>query len=157
MRWLAGLYAPVRSILLGIGMVTLASGCGGEPDAAAAEVMQLQVDDAYVHPLIADRNVTVGYFEIMNHGERPITLVGASSEVAARLEIHTHIHDGDIVRMRPLRELELPVGERISFEPGGHHLMFLGVESMPARSVEVTLHFSDAPALTVPFQVRERL
>jgi periplasmic copper chaperone A len=137
-------------------LTLLITACNGESGSADNGAVQLQVDDAYVHPPIADRNTTVGYFEIINHGAEPVTLVGAASDAAVRVEIHTHIHEQGMVRMRPLRELELPTGERIAFEPGGHHLMFLGVESMPPHSVDVTLHFADSPPMTVLFRVRER-
>jgi copper(I)-binding protein len=177
----AGTWSGVRGGCLAL--CWLLAGCGGgddhaehehadEPGAHAAHAarddngtrsqrvdagpVQLQIDDAVVHRPIADRNVTVGYFEIINHGEQPVTLVGAESPVARRIEIHTHIDDGGMMRMRPLPELPLPTGERVVFAPGGHHLMIQGVESIPERAIDVTLHFADAPSVTVPFRVRDR-
>ena len=47
-------------------------------------------------------------------------LLGASSEVAGVVEIHEMAMEGNVMRMRPIRMLDLPPGGTVELKPGGH-------------------------------------
>ncbi len=151
-------------------LTLLLAGCGADsarddvtsegfdaPDQAGdSTVRQIQIDDGYLYRPVPGTNASTGYFEITNHSPEPVTLTGADSDVAERVEMHTHIHEDDMMRMRALPELSLPTGEPVAFAPGGHHLMLFGVDDMPGRSADVTLFFDNGLELTVPFSIRSR-
>lgn len=118
------------------------------------------IDGAYLHPPVPGRDVAVGYFEITNHGALGINLVAASSPQVRAIEIHTHIADGDMMRMRRLESVSIAPGDTVRFAPGGHHLMLFGYTageaSGDAATVPVTLHFSNGEARSVQFTVQPR-
>ena len=66
-------------------------------------------------------------------------------------EIHTHIREGDILRMRPVAAVELPPGETVTLQPGGFHLMLIGLKEplIQGQTVPVTLRFERAGELQV--------
>ncbi|MEO0946481.1 MAG: copper chaperone PCu(A)C, partial [Pseudomonadota bacterium] len=52
--------------------------------------------------------------------------------------------------------LPIPAGATVSLEPGGYHLMFMGLEGplVEGERFEATLIFEKAGAMVVPFTIR---
>jgi len=77
---------------------------------------------------------------------QPLTLVGVSSPAAGVAEMHEMKMEGDVMRMRPISQLELPAGKAVELKPGGYHLMLLDLKAplKPGTSVPVTLRLRDA-------------
>ncbi|MCC4265243.1 copper chaperone PCu(A)C [Oceanimonas baumannii] len=95
------------------------------------------------------------YLVINNHGKGGDVLLGAESPVAERVEIHTHIMDGDMMKMRQLKNLPVPAGETVTLAPGGHHLMLMGLKQAPKEGERfpLTLHFEQAGQVKVEISV----
>ena len=69
------------------------------------------------------------YMTISVQGTEADRLIAAESEVARRVELHTHMMDGDIMRMRPVAAIEVAPGEPTVLQPGGLHVMLMGLKS----------------------------
>jgi hypothetical protein len=102
-------------------------------------------------------NVAGGYLVIENRGAAPDRLVGGSSEIADRFEIHEMKMRGGVMTMRPLEGgIEIAPGQSVKFEPGGYHLMFLDLKAPPVegKPFKGTLVFEKAGKVDVEFAVR---
>ena len=102
---------------------------------------ELLVSGLWVRSMPPNQTMTAGYGVITNTGSKAITLSGASSAIAARVEFHESVRDGDSVRMVPMGTPTLAPGEKLELIPGGAHLMLMGIEQMPAAdtTIEVCL------------------
>jgi len=116
----------------------------------------IDVTDAYVIPPVPGRSVAVAYMTVHNSSRAAVVLIGAHSAAASSIEFHTHIRDGDMLRMRPVESVNVPAGEAFSFEPGGHHLMLFGFHPPRDGMVAIELQFKDHAPSTVEFEVRGR-
>lgn len=67
------------------------------------------------------------YFTVANLGKTDVKVVGVSADVARRVELHTHIQDGEIMRMRHVKDIPVPAGGSVSLKPGGYHVMLMGL------------------------------
>jgi len=69
-----------------------------------------------------------------------------SSDRAERSEVHTIVHDGDLVKMRRADPLPIGAGERVVFEPGGTHVMLMGLKSplVEGESLALVMNFDTA-------------
>lgn len=83
-------------------------------------------------------------------------LLSASSPAANRVELHTHLREGDVMRMRPVEAIDLPAGTAVTLQPGGFHLMFMGLKQPfeQGTQVPVTLVFERAGSVTVQLPVQ---
>lgn len=101
-------------------------------------------------------NTGAGYMAVMNHGTAAERLLGASAEVSERVELHDHIRDGDMMRMIHVDAIDIPPGETVAFEPGGLHIMFIGLHAPLEEGAEfpVTLEFEQAGAVELMVPVR---
>lgn len=112
--------------------------------------------DAWVRPPTAPGAPAAGYVTIANTGAAVETLIGARSAVATSVEVHETSTDGGMAGMHPIDRLEIEPGATVTLEPGGYHLMLMGVESLAVGdTVEVTLEFELAGPVTIEFAVRE--
>jgi hypothetical protein len=116
----------------------------------------IEVSEAYLRPPVTGQTTAVGYFTIVNRGATAMVLKSASCAVASSIEIHTHVREGDMMRMRPLAEVAIAPDETVSFAPGGHHLMIFRYDNPSSVPVPITLGFGDGTSRTVTFEVRER-
>ncbi len=97
----------------------------------------------------------VVFMKILNHGSHADRLVSASSSVAEAVEIHTHVNDDGIMRMRRIPGLELPPGQAVELKPGGYHLMLIGLHKplKKDQSFTVKLDFGMADSQVVTVKV----
>ena len=82
---------------------------------------------------------SAGYMTISNNRETAIAIVGASSNVSKKTEIHTTRQVDGLMRMEQLDGVALAPGERLELAPGGTHLMLLGLEYRPVAGDDVEL------------------
>ena len=85
-------------------------------------------------------------------------LVGGSTALAERFELHTMAMKGDVMEMRQIDAIELPAGKTVELKPGGLHVMFIGLKQPLAlgSKVPVTLKFERAGEIKVEFDVTSR-
>jgi copper(I)-binding protein len=114
------------------------------------------VSDAWMLEAPPNARVMAGYMTIENKSSKSRTLIGVSSEKFKRIEIHRTEMHGDIMRMVPQEELEIPAEGAISLQPGSHHLMLIGPESVPKEGERVILklQFDNGKTLHVNSPVR---
>ena len=99
-----------------------------------------------------------GYLTVMNHGSSADTLLGGSTPLAAKFELHQTSMNSGIITMRPVPEgVTIPPGATVTLKPegGGYHIMLSGLKTplkMGSR-LPVTLNFAKAGHMNVEFSV----
>jgi len=92
----------------------------------------------------------VVYLTIDNSGADD-ELLRVESPVADHVEMHNSIMRDGMMEMRPLQTLAIAAKSRVRFEPGGKHLMLIGVKQQikEGQPVPLTLVFKRAGAVRV--------
>ena len=124
--------------------------------AASASLAQVKVDQAWARPTVPGQQGGGGFLSITSPaGDR---LIGGSTPLAERFELHTMAMKGDVMEMRQLDAVDLPAGKTVEFKPGGLHVMFIGLKQPLAigSKVPVTLKFEKAGEVKVEFDVMSR-
>lgn len=97
------------------------------------------------------------YFDIRSTGPGD-RLVGASAEIAADTQVHEIVSEGGSSMMRAV-EGGIPIdpGGHVSLQPGGYHVMVLGVDEIPepGTTFELVLEFETAGSVTITVHVEE--
>jgi periplasmic copper chaperone A len=97
-----------------------------------------------------------GYLKITNTGTAPDRLIGGSSNIAARCEVHEMSMENGVMKMRMLPHgVEIKPGQTVEFKPGGYHLMFKGLKQQLKKGghVKSTLVFEKAGKVEVDFAI----
>lgn len=97
-----------------------------------------------------------GYFKLTNTGATPDRLVGGSSEISKRFEVHEMSMENGVMKMREMpKGIEIKPGETVEFKPGGYHVMFVGLNRQLSQGehVKATLQFEKAGKVDVDFVI----
>ncbi len=96
-----------------------------------------------------------GFMTLHNGGTQPDRLLSAASPVARQVELHTHIRDGNVMRMRPVEDIPIPAGQTVELRPGGLHVMMIGLKQplVQGTRVPLTLRFERAGEVQVELAV----
>ncbi|MGH7116601.1 MAG: copper chaperone PCu(A)C [Stellaceae bacterium] len=143
---------PVRRTLL-----VLCTICGALAAGAAARAGEggLALESPWFR-LVLPSLPAAGYFTLSNPTGEAHTLVGAASPACGMLMLHRSTSEGGQERMAMVQSVSVPAHGKVSFAPGGYHLMCTSPspQMRPGRSVPVTLRFADGGSLTATFPVR---
>lgn len=123
---------------------------------AQQRVVDVIVSTPWSRATPASAQVAGGYVEIRNAGYSPDRLVGATVEVAGRVEIHEMSVVDGVMRMRPLPNgLIIPGGRTVTLAPGGYHFMFMELRRPLAQGERIkgTLIFERSGSIDVQFDV----
>jgi copper(I)-binding protein len=116
----------------------------------AARAAQIEIIQPWVR-VTPGQSTGALYFTIHNGGAQADRLVGASTPMARRAELHSSVEQGNVVRMEKIDGVEIAAGGSAAFQPGGLHVMLIGLEpnAVPGQMLQITLRFERAGELKV--------
>ena len=117
----------------------------------------LSVEAPYARAVPPGQTTSAVFMRVVNNGDVARTLVGGKSEVAEAVELHEHTMEGGMMRMRRVEGIEVPASGSVTLEPGGLHVMLIGLrrDLNPGDQVDLTLDLDDGSVLQVEAPVRE--
>jgi len=117
----------------------------------------ITITDPYARSSRPGAPTGAAFMVIENTGPSADRLIAAASDVAKRVELHTHIESGDGVMLMRHDEdgFEIPAKGEHGLKRGGDHVMFMGLtrDLTNGESVEVTLTFEKAGDIVVEIPV----
>ncbi|MEW6164737.1 MAG: copper chaperone PCu(A)C [Pseudomonadota bacterium] len=135
----------------------LASALFAAPALAAGAADQISVVDPYVRMAPPGAQATGAFMLLKNGGDKDVAAVKASSAAAKVTELHTHINDGGVMRMRQVKEIVVPARGETALKPGGYHVMLIDMKA-PLKEgdhVMITLGFADGSSKEVHAMVQK--
>ena len=142
-----------RSCLVAVIGVLLAGGPGAaQPDHAAT----LRIEQPWARETAPAQVNGAAYLVVKNGGSATDRLLGVSAGVAERAELHSHTIDAQgIATMRPAPAFEVPAGGEARLQPGGTHIMLIGLKTplVEGTSFPLSLRFERAGTLEVTVRV----
>ncbi|MCX8954024.1 copper chaperone PCu(A)C [Ruegeria sp. NA] len=117
----------------------------------------IKVDDAYARSSGKTAIAGAAFMMIHNLGDADDRLIGATSDAAARVELHTHkVDENGVAKMVHVEEgFAIPAGETHMLKRGGDHVMFMGLTAPFEQDamVPVTLIFEKAGEVEIEIPV----
>ncbi|MDO5640292.1 MAG: copper chaperone PCu(A)C [Neisseria sp.] len=122
--------------------------------AAAAGI---DIDNAWARTTVEGMSMGGVFMQIENENKTDDILLGGSAPVAAKVEIHNHINDNGVMRMREVEGgLPLPKNRKIELKPGSYHIMLMGLKAplTEGQKFPLTLNFKNAKPKTITVEVK---
>ncbi len=118
----------------------------GAMAADMVEVGNVAIHDAWANATIGNSPNSAAYMTIEVAGDRADRLIEASSPLAAKVQLHNHIMEGGVAKMRPVDAVEVSPGAPIVLQPGGLHIMLIGLKQplVEGAQLPLTLTFETA-------------
>lgn len=138
-------------ILALMALLPMASVRGAEP----VRVGDLVIESPWARASIGTNRPAAAYFTITNEGQDDDHLIGLETPVAERAEVHATVNDGGVMKMLPVEDLDIKPAEKLTLEPGGLHVMLMGLRRPLKRgnSFPLTVRFEKAGSATVQVPV----
>jgi len=101
----------------------------------------IMVQDPYARTSSSKSTSGAAFMMIYNETGSADRLVGVTSDIAKRVELHTHLEDANgVMKMMHVKEgFELPEGGMIEMKRGGKHVMLMGLTGPLAQGDKFTL------------------
>ena len=116
------------------------------------------ISDAWVREVPPGTSMSAGYMRIENNGDEDDKLVSMSSKAAESAELHiSKVDNNDVATMEMIEVLDIPSNNSIELEPGGMHVMLIGLkESLVGKdSVDLKLVFEKAGEVMIEVPVKK--
>ena len=115
----------------------------------------LMIDHPWARASIGQAPNGAAYMAIMTKGDEIDRLVAVESDVAKRIELHTHLMEEGVMKMRQVEAIEVAPGEPTMLQPGGLHVMLMGLKSplVEGESFPLTLVFENAGRVEVEVKI----
>jgi len=99
--------------------------------------------------------MTAGYASLENVSKEVITITGVSAEAAGHTSLHETRIERDRSTMRPVAQLSIEAGERVSLKPGGLHIMLMKLSEplTDGQSIDICLELENNGSLCSAFSV----
>lgn len=99
---------------------------------------------------------SAAYMTLVNVGSTADRLLGASSDAAQDVQLHTSEMENNVMRMREVPAIDVPANGEAVLKPGGYHVMLLDLtrDLTPNETITLTLTFERAGEIQVQVPVR---
>ena len=109
----------------------------------------LTVTGAWVRESVPGRPTTAAYAVVENPGAKEVILVSATSDAAAKVELHEMVRSGDMMKMQQVKEIKVPAAGKVELKPGGYHVMLFDLKKPLKEGDEISLTFTTGSGATV--------
>ena len=109
-----------------------------------AKVGDLVIMAPWARATIGQVKTGAVYLSVINHGAAGDRLLAVSTPVAAKAQLHSNIVEDGVMKMRPVEAIDIEAKGSATLEPGGVHVMLMGVRN--------PLEEGDAFAMTLTFE-----
>ncbi len=144
----------MRRNILALTIAATTLGLGFSVHAQEAKVGNIKIEKAYTRSTVPGQQVAGGFMKIENQGGVD-QLISASSPVAGEVQLHEMAMEGNVMKMRQVKDIAVPAGGAVELKPGGLHLMFMNIKAPLAagETVPVKLKFAKAGEVEVKMPV----
>lgn len=120
------------------------------------KVGNLKIENPQARATVPAQKMSGGFLKIENKGGAD-KLLSASSPASKTMELHTMTMDGNVMKMREVKTIEVPANGSVELKPGGLHLMFMDIKApfKAGESVPVKLKFQKAGEVEIKVPVRD--
>ena len=118
---------------------------------------ELVVDTPYVRLVPPNAPASGAFMTISNHGGSDRQLVKAASPAARVVELHTHVNEDGVMKMRQVPNIAIKAHGQTQLKPGSFHIMLIELKQplKEGDKVALTLDFDDGSQLQVDAPVQK--
>ncbi len=117
----------------------------------------VNVEEPYVREVPPGQMISASFMTLKNDTDKEIALIKASSDVAKTVELHEHVHEDGMMKMRQIPKIVIPANGITPLKPGGYHIMLIGLQRKikAGDKVNLNLEFDNGDKKTITATVKK--
>ena len=121
----------------------------------ASDADLISVQDPYVRQAPPNAPATGAFMVIKNNGDKDVKILKADNSASKVTELHTHLNEGGVMKMRPVPFVEVKAKGEAVLKPGGLHVMLIDLKAPMKEGdvVPLTLTLEDGSSKKVDAKV----
>jgi periplasmic copper chaperone A len=138
-------------------VITTALSIAAASSLAFAQGASIKVEQPWSRAMPAGASTGAVYLTINNKSHDVDRLLGASSDVADKLQIHEmKVVNGNMEMREVTGGLSVPAGGSVVLKPGSYHVMLLGLKKplKDGETIPLTLDFEKAGKVSITVPIR---
>ena len=106
---------------------------------------ELSIQDPYARATPPNAPASAIFLKLENKTDVEKTIISASTPAAGRVELHSHIMEDGVMKMRQVDSIKVPAMSEVELKPGSLHIMLyeLKQEFKEGEDIEVSINFSN--------------
>jgi len=122
-----------------------------------AQQSSIAVTDAWARATPPGAKTGAAYVTVTNKGTETDKLLSVSTPVAGMAQLHTTINDNGVMKMRPVKSIDVKPGKPLTLKPGGYHLMLMDLKQplKQGDTFPITLTFAKAGEIHTEVKVQK--
>ena len=115
------------------------------------------IENAHVRATPPHTVNSAAFLAITNNSDKDLKLVAASSDIAERVELHSHTMSDGMMKMRQVDDVAIAANTTVELKPGSFHVMFFGLKAplVEGESVELKLYFNNGDEIIVDAPIKK--
>lgn len=89
----------------------------------------IEVSNSFVKITPPNMKQTAIFMDIKNNSDKEISLIDANTSLSSVTELHTHIKDGEMMKMIKVSDIKIPAHGEANLKSGGLHIMVFDLNS----------------------------
>jgi copper(I)-binding protein len=136
-------------------LTLLAAGLIFSAGVFAAAADDVVVQEPYVRLAPPNAVATGAFMVFQNPGAKMVKILKVESPVAKVSEMHTHLNEAGVMKMRPVAAIEIPANGEVVLKPGSLHVMLIDLKAAlkEGESVPLTFSFDDGSTKKIEAKV----
>ena len=121
-----------------------------------SQAADLEISEARARAVPPTANISAAFMDVHNNASTPVAIVNAESSVAQSVELHSNSLTNGKMQMRRIEQIDLPAKETTQLQPGGLHIMLIGLNQplVEGSTIDLSIQLSDGTteALELPVE-----
>ena len=124
---------------------------------SVVNAVAFSIEDAHVRATPPHAKNSAAFMKINNNSDSALKLISASSDIADRVELHSHIMSDGMMKMRQVDAIDIDANGQVELRPGSFHVMFLGLKSplVEGNKVKIKLYFNNGDEIIIDAPVKK--
>lgn len=141
--------------LIAMFLTTLSLSCAHTECCSQKADKTVSIEHPIARPAQKGRNTGVYMTVKLDCKKATDKLLGAECDVATSTELHDHINENGVMKMRPVKEVIVQDGQ-VDFKPGGLHVMLMGLKQdlKEGDTIKIRLNFEKAGPVDVDYAIK---
>lgn len=124
---------------------------------AYAHAGDLLIHHPYARATPPNAPASAVFVTLENQTDSLVSIVSASTPSAGKVELHTHIMEGDVMKMRQIDKIDIAAQSKTELKPGGLHIMLFELQHdfTEGNMIEVTITFDNGETQTFSAKIKQ--
>lgn len=126
--------------------------------ASIVQAHSIEVQNSWIRATAPGQKNTAIFMTLKNSSDKDVSLTQAQTTLASKVELHNHVKEGDVFKMRAVDKIVVPAKGEVILKPGSLHIMLFDISAQVAVDQEfpVTLMFEQLEPIKLTISAKQK-